>query len=183
MDEVTYNVSQTAGPTPVESHKPDTDPEFIRNMNGIPACVGAARFREKGRKTPFATYFDVDIDEPWEVTGLTCRRNRELNGRLWAELSRVGVSKRDGTASFVSVAGEIRMGSIFPWWSSAFLVGIFDAHFRRVFSFTGTGRHELETWTGDPEKAFRILACLPESAGTDKFWRMFCEVRGYAKKR
>ena len=99
MDETTYTIFQTAGASPVESRSPECDPAYIRNTAGICVCVRSARFREKGRGSPFGTYFDVDIDEPWEVTGLTCRRNRKLNRRLWTELSRVGVSKRDSVAS------------------------------------------------------------------------------------
>lgn len=153
-----------------------------------PERMGPFRFRGSSRSPLIAlligwprTWFQVDVDEPWEITG-TSWRNKRLSDRLWAELSRVGVSKRDGHSSFVEVAGEFRTGFYFSWWSSAFLIGIIDHTSRRVFSFTGTQLHEDDTWTGMPERAFGLFASLPRSAGQDAFWRTFSADAGYAKE-
>ena len=153
-----------------------------------PTLIGSFRFRGTARTSPLPLigcrrmWYQVDVDELVAVTGVTCWRNKRLNERLWAELSRVGVSKRDGHPSFVTVAGEFCTGSHFPWLSSAFLIGLPYLPFRRVLSFTGTYFHEGDTWTGAPETAFRLLATLLKSEGPDAFWRTFSADAGYAKQ-
>jgi hypothetical protein len=127
------------------------------------------------------SWVQVDVDEPQQITGITCRRNRQLQARLWTELKRLGATKEQDPGTGVLVGGEAGLGTYIPRWSSAFTVGI-PSKQGRLFAFTGTGGHEQHSRAGSPAHAFALLDKVKSGAGADGLWTVFADDAGYTRR-
>jgi len=127
-------------------------------------------------------WLPIDREEPHEIRGLGSWWNRRLSDRLWAELDRVGASRRSGANAPVAIAGEAALGLVLGW-QPEFLIGSPTVGpFRRFIVLSGTGHHAGKRWSGRPRHALRLLRSVPSAAGPNAvWWTLSCD-EGFARE-
>lgn len=140
--------------------------------------VAAIVIRRRASAEMSRVRLQVWVDRPQEITGVTTRRNRLRQERLWTELTRIGATEEQNPNEGVVVAGEAAIGAYLGWSSSGFRLGIPSGR-GRVFAFSGTGHHELDSWSDLPDVAFALLEEVATGAGPDGLWRVLAEDSGY----